>query len=78
MLSSQRASLPSSHLFGSKNTAQALSFLSTRAGMAADLDEHIGLWNIDRIVSHLGQEDRIYLQSHSRLSGNGPCLLLDT
>ena len=30
--------------------------------MAADLDEHIGLWDVDAVVAHLGQEQRVDLR----------------
>ena len=49
------------YLLGTENPAQALCFLPPRPRMAADLDEDIGFWDIDGVVTHLLQEDRVHL-----------------
>ena len=46
---------------GSQDATQALGFLPPRASMAGYLDQHIGLWNVNGVVSHLGQEDCVHL-----------------
>ncbi len=61
------------HLFGAQDTAQALRLLPPRPRMAADLDQHICLWDIDGVVTNLGQEDSVDLQSpdHGQASAPG-------
>ena len=44
------------HLLRTQDAAQALRLLAAGARVAADLDEHIRLWDVDAIVAHFGQE----------------------
>jgi len=49
-------------LFGAQDAAEALRLLAARARVAADLDEHVGLRDVDAVVAHLGQEQRVDLR----------------
>ncbi len=40
---------------GAQDAAQALSLLSAAARVAADLDEHVGLGDVQAVVAHLPQ-----------------------
>ena len=48
-------------LFGSEDTAQAVCLRAPGAGMTGDLDQHIGLWDVNGVVTYLGQEHGVYL-----------------
>jgi len=50
------------HLFGAQDAAEALRLLAAGAGVAGDLDQHVGLRDINGVVAHLGQEHRVDLQ----------------
>lgn len=56
-------------LFGAQDAAEALRLLAARARMAADLDEHVGLRDVDAVIAHLGQEQRVDLR---RIKTEGP------
>ena len=51
------------HLLGTQNAAEALRLLAPGACMGADLDEHVGLRDVDGVVAHLAQEHCAHLQS---------------
>ena len=53
------------HLFGSQDAAEALRLLAAGPRMTADLDEHIGLRDVNAVVSHFTQEQRVDLQAPS-------------
>lgn len=53
------------HLLGPQDAAEALRFLPPGARVAADLDEHIRLGDVDAVVAHLGQEQRVDLRSNN-------------
>ena len=40
------------NLLGSQYATQALRLLAAGARVAADLDEHIRLWDVDAVVAH--------------------------
>ena len=48
-------------LLGSEDAAQALRLLPPGARMAGDLDQHVGLWDVNGVVTHFGQEHRVHL-----------------
>ena len=48
-------------LLGSEDAAQALCLLTPGAGMTGDLDQHIGLWDVNGVVTYLGQEHSVHL-----------------
>ena len=54
---------------GTQDAAEALCFLPARPRMAGDLDEHVGLRDVDGVVSHLGQEDGVHLPGRSTVRG---------
>ncbi len=41
-------------LFGSEDAAEALCLLAPGASMTGDLDQHIGLWDVNGVVTYLG------------------------
>lgn len=47
---------------GSEDAPQALGFLPTGSCMAGNLDQHIGLRDVNGVVPHLGQEHCVHLQ----------------
>ena len=51
------------HLLRTQDAAQALRLLAAGARVAADLDEHIRLWDVDAVVAHFGQEQRVDLRA---------------
>lgn len=48
-------------LFCSEDAAQALRLLAPGAGMTGDLDQHVGLWDVNGVVTYLGQEHSVHL-----------------
>lgn len=60
-------------LFGSEDTAQALCLLASGASMTGDLDQHIGLWYVNGVVTYLGQEHSVYLHHSIMLMHANTC-----
>ena len=51
--------------FGSEDPAEALGLLTAGAGMTGDLDQHICFWNVNGVVTHLGQEHSVHLHTQT-------------
>jgi len=45
--------------FGAQDAAQALRLLAAGARVRGDLDQHVGLRDVQAVVAHLGQEDGV-------------------
>ena len=46
-------------LLFSKNSSETLGLLSPGSGVRRNLDQHVRLGDVERVVAHLAQEDRI-------------------
>ena len=48
-------------LFGSEDAAKALCLLAPGASMTGDLDQHVGFWDVNGVVTYFGQEHSVHL-----------------
>ena len=58
-------------LLSTQDAAEALGLLAPGAAVTGDLDQHVGLRNVDGVVAHLGEEHRVDLQAGA-IQGSGP------
>lgn len=62
-------------LFCSEDAAQALRLLAPGASMTGDLDQHVGLWDVNGVVTYFGQEHSVHLRHSLIIMHANTCLL---